>query len=147
MKRYRGTIPVEPKATPEEEEDLAYKELKAAKKRFEDAVHNKRNKTTNRQELTSAGKTILKGAGRMVDDFLDGSSRIGDSIERDIRRHSIQGQIDNTIIRALMEKNKSSKGKGTSKRPTVYIEVKGIDGRPALVDIRTIPAALRRKGR
>lgn len=132
----------------EDEEELAYRELKAAEKRFEDAVSNKRHKTTNREELTTAGKTILKGAGKVVDDLFVGAGRISDSVERDIRKHSIQGQIDNTIIRALMEKGKSSsRGKGKSTRSNVYVEVRDAHGRPTLINIKDIPSALRGRRR
>jgi hypothetical protein len=155
IKRYRTDRdkPVEAhhkKPEPEEDDlDSAREKFNKAKETYIQALRDKRSphKTTNREELTSAGKTILKGAGSMVDDFLDGSSRIGRSVERDIRRHSIQGQIDNTLIRALMEKNKGSRGKGTTKRPKIYVEVKGADGRPVLVDIKDIPSALRKRGR
>jgi hypothetical protein len=130
-----------------DEQELAFKELQAAKKRFQEAVYNKRHKTTNREELTTAGKTILKGAGRVVDDFFEGAGRISDSIERDIRKHSIQGRIDDTVIRTLMQKNKGGSSKPTSKRPKVWVEVRDAHGNPVLIDIKDIPAALRRKRR
>jgi hypothetical protein len=131
----------------DEEVHLAFQELESAKKRFQKAVYNKRHKITNREELTRAGKTIFKGAGRMVDDFFDGASRIGESVERDIRKHSIQGKIDDTIIRALMEKNKKGSSKTTSKRPKIWVEVPDANGKPTFINVKDIPAALRRRGR
>lgn len=134
----------------EKELDQARDKFNKAKEEYYIALRNKRSpsKTSNKEELTSAGKTILKGAGKLVDDFFDANMRISDSVERDIRKHSLEGKIDDTIIRALMEKGKSSsRGKGKSTRSNVYVEVRDAHGRPALINMKDIPAALRRRGR
>jgi hypothetical protein len=121
--------------TPEDEIKKKREAYNKAREDLKEAVLANSKPKTNRAELTGTGKTMLRSAGKLVDGFFDANARISDSVERDIRRHSIEGQIDQTMIRAIFENNKTSpKGststKGTSSRRKqqyiIYEDDKGV---------------------
>jgi len=129
----------EPELTPKEREKQAYKELKEAQERFQKVAWANRNKLSGKQELVRSGKALLEGSGKAVDAFFDANKSISESVERDIRRHSLEGKIDNTIINWLQsEKKGGSKKKST--RPEEYIEYTDPKtGRKVLINKRYLP--------
>lgn len=104
--------------TPEDEIKKKREAFNKARDELKEAVLANSKPKTNREEITGAGKTMLRGAGKLVDGFFDANARISNSVERDIRRHSIEGQIDQTMIRAIFEKNKTGSGCGCSTKGT-----------------------------
>lgn len=124
IKRFRETREIpESKLSPKEEEDIAYKEYQEARNRLKDALYKNRGHQSIKKEVTPAINDFKKSAGKLVDNFFDGAGRISDSVERDIRKHSIEGKIDNMIIEAMLSKNKSSSTRSRSRKPEVYLKV------------------------
>jgi hypothetical protein len=116
--------------------DKARDKFNKAQEEYYAALRNQHTYHKPAEGPPSTAKIILKSAGKLVNGFFDANMRISDPIERDIRRHSLQGQIDNTIIDSLMSKGKSSSKKSTKRTDKVTIVY--IDGKPVIVPVKDI---------
>jgi len=116
--------------------DKARDKFNKAQEEYYAALRNKHTYHKPAEGPPSAAKIILKSAGKLVDNFFDANMKISDPVERDIRRHSLQGQIDNTIIDSLMSRNKGSSKK--SSKHTEKVTIVRIDGKPVIVPIKDI---------
>jgi hypothetical protein len=135
----------EPERSQEDEQEKAYKKLKETQKKFQDAVWKNRTKTTAGQELATAGRDLLRGSGKAIDAFFDANQTISKSIERDIRRHSLEGKIDNTIIDWLRSEKKGS-AKKKNVRPERYLKYV-INGKTVMIPERDLSRPSSRRKR
>ena len=140
--------------SPKEDVDRKWAAYEKAKKEYRDAV-GKQNPSTPSSELFKIAKDTFKGSVKVASGIINAGARVGNAFERDMRNHSLEGQIDNAMVNALFNKQKTAKTSGLtrttaqsgSKRKIVPILYEITPGNWVMIDKNKLATPKRARGR
>lgn len=137
-----------------EEVNQKWKAYEKAKKEYREAV-GKQNPSTPSSELFKIARDTFKGSVRVASGVINAGARVGNAFERDLRNHSLEGQIDNAMVNALFNKQKTAQSSGVtrttaqsgSKRKVVPILYEASPGNWVMLDKSKLANPKRARGR
>jgi len=113
-----------------------------ARNEYEDAIR-KAGKVPGglKEESASLAKSAVRGGIRIVSEIVNAGARVGDAVERDMRRNSVQGDIDRAIVNAMYDKKKTrnTSSKTKSKKAETIYKITDIKGNTTYISENEFP--------
>ena len=144
--------------SPKEDLERKRKALEQAEKDYVESYrrNNPSPPSTPTSELFDIARKTFKGSVKVASGLINAGAQVGNAFERDLRNHSLEGQIDNAMVNALFNKQKTTKSGGLtrtttnqsgSKRKIVPVLIEITPGNWVMVDKSKVVFPKRARGR